>query len=284
MVPWRADDPRLHRPEPPRGWRWTRHGDVFVADTNNSRVVELTPGGVQTTLGFTGLSYPGGVAVDSAGDVFVADSANNRVVELTSGGVQSTVPLTGLSGPQGVALDSTGDMYVADTGNNRVVERTTGGVQSTLPFNGLVPALRGCGRPVGRRVRGRHRREPAGGAAVRWGAAHGRGTVVHLARLGAPSPRVRRRVSRCLRAGPDRVASRRRGGLADRSELLRRRGRDRHHLRDPWTGTSQQGSGGHYSFTVTATNTVTTASQLAGPDRRAAGGPGRPRGSGRSRR
>ena len=57
-------------------------GDVFVADTDNSRVVELTPAGVQSTLGFTGLVYPGGVAVDASGDVFVADTDNSRVVEL----------------------------------------------------------------------------------------------------------------------------------------------------------------------------------------------------------
>jgi hypothetical protein len=35
-------------------------------------VKKLTPGGTQTTLGFTGLNAPYGVAVDAAGTVFVA--------------------------------------------------------------------------------------------------------------------------------------------------------------------------------------------------------------------
>src|SRR5208283_4419573 len=49
-------------------------GDVFIADTGNSRVVEVPAGGgAQTTLtvsvGGVGLYYPYGVAVDRAGDV-----------------------------------------------------------------------------------------------------------------------------------------------------------------------------------------------------------------------
>ena len=51
-------------------------GDVFVADTNNNQIVELTPGadGTQTTLPITGLSFPNGVAVDGSGDVFVVNA------------------------------------------------------------------------------------------------------------------------------------------------------------------------------------------------------------------
>src|SRR4029077_4044486 len=61
-------------------------GDVFVADTQNARVVELPKGGSQTTLAFTGLSYPQWVALDAAGDVFVADTGKGQVLELTNGG------------------------------------------------------------------------------------------------------------------------------------------------------------------------------------------------------
>ncbi len=60
-------------------------GNVFIADTLNSRVVEVPPGclsaSCQTTVG-VGLDHPYGVAVDGAGDVFIADTLNSRVVEV----------------------------------------------------------------------------------------------------------------------------------------------------------------------------------------------------------
>ena len=49
-------------------------GDVFIADSDNNRVVEVPAGGgAQTTVG-SGLNYPSGVAVDGVGDVFIADT------------------------------------------------------------------------------------------------------------------------------------------------------------------------------------------------------------------
>jgi DNA-binding beta-propeller fold protein YncE len=67
-------------------------GDVFIADAGNGQVVEVTPGGIQTTVPATVLGSPQGVAVDGAGDVFIADAGNQQVVEVTPSGVQTTVP------------------------------------------------------------------------------------------------------------------------------------------------------------------------------------------------
>jgi hypothetical protein len=133
-------------------------GDVFVADTRNNRVEELSPGadgkladGTQTTLPFNGLNSPVGIAVDRSGDVFVADLNRIRVVELSPGadgkladGTQTTLPFTGLTYPQGVAVDASGDVFVVDTNTDRVLElspgadgKLSGGTQTTLPFTGL---------------------------------------------------------------------------------------------------------------------------------------------------
>ncbi len=61
-------------------------GDVFIADQNNGRVVEVPAGGgAQVTVG-SGLNQPTGVAVDGAGNVFIADNHNNRVVEVPTPG------------------------------------------------------------------------------------------------------------------------------------------------------------------------------------------------------
>jgi hypothetical protein len=68
-------------------------GNVYVADTYNSTIRKVTPGGEITTLAGLAGSYgtndgtgsaaqfclPMGVAVDSAGNVYVADTGNNAI-------------------------------------------------------------------------------------------------------------------------------------------------------------------------------------------------------------
>jgi sugar lactone lactonase YvrE len=120
-------------------------GDVFIADNDNNRVVQVLSNGSTQTLPASGLSSPQSVAVDGAGDVFIADWNNSRVVEVPwtgSGyGALTTLPTNGLSNPKGVAVDAAGDVFIADYFNNRVLELPwTGssfGPQITLPANGL---------------------------------------------------------------------------------------------------------------------------------------------------
>ena len=80
-------------------------GTVYVADTGNSTIREITPAGVVTTLagtaGATGsadgtgaaasFSSPSGVAVDSAGNLYVADRANSTIREIAPAGVVTTL-------------------------------------------------------------------------------------------------------------------------------------------------------------------------------------------------
>src|SRR5271157_302313 len=116
-------------------------GDVFIADSGHSQVVEVPAGGVQTTVG-SGLSSPLSVAVDGAGDVFIADTYHSRVVEVPAGGgAQTTLNVSvggiGLSSPNGVAVDGAGDVFIVDYGNNRVVEVPAGGGAQTTVGSGL---------------------------------------------------------------------------------------------------------------------------------------------------
>jgi len=111
-------------------------GDLFVAQALEGyeeppgSVFELprtgTGYGPPTTLPFSGLSIPIGVAVDNAGDVFVTDYGNQRVEELpkasTNYGSQIIVPTVGLSQPHGVAVDSSGNIIVADSFTGLVLE------------------------------------------------------------------------------------------------------------------------------------------------------------------
>jgi sugar lactone lactonase YvrE len=126
-------------------------GDVYIADTSNNRVVEVTAAGVTSTLNTGSLAGPTGVAVDGAGDVYIADTSNNRVVEVTAAGAASVlstgslapVPYgcgSALCEPFGVAVDSAGDVYIADFGDNRVVEVTAAGAASVLNVGSLILA------------------------------------------------------------------------------------------------------------------------------------------------
>ncbi len=111
--------------------------NVFIADSNNDRVVEVpADGGPQTTVG-TGLYYPEGVAVDAAGDVFIADTLNHRVVEVPAGGGSQVTTATGLDQPSGVAVDAAGDLFIAVQDANDVVEVPAGGGAQRFIGTGL---------------------------------------------------------------------------------------------------------------------------------------------------
>jgi len=131
-------------------------GNLYIADTGNSRIRKVTPAGTISTIAGNGtlgsagdgaaataasLHYPGGVAVDTNGNVYIADTYNHRVrVVAVATGVINTIAGTGTAGsagdrgaaaaaqlyhPQGLALNATGTLYVADTYNHRV--RSVGG-------------------------------------------------------------------------------------------------------------------------------------------------------------
>ena len=102
-------------------------GDLYVADTENSRVVKIAAGGAANVLstGNLTLSQPAGVAVDAAGDVYIADSMNSRIVEVSSTGTASVLQLSTINGaamsdPVAVAVDATGDVFVSDMGQDLI--------------------------------------------------------------------------------------------------------------------------------------------------------------------
>jgi len=103
------------------------HGNVYISDTQNNRVLKetLLPNGgyTESVVASSGLITPYGVAVDLNGNVYIADNGNNRVLQeapSAGGYVETVVTTSELSYPTGVAVDSTGNLYIADTGNQRV--------------------------------------------------------------------------------------------------------------------------------------------------------------------
>ena len=127
----------------PAGMVVDASGNIFVADTGNNRIVEITAQGVASILTITGLSpalsSPAGIAIDGSGNLYVADTGNSRAVEVSSSGAGSVIS-TGsvtLISPKGIVLDQSGDIFIADTGNNRIVEVPVGGVAVVLSISGL---------------------------------------------------------------------------------------------------------------------------------------------------
>src|SRR5208337_5224639 len=118
--------------------------NLFVADAGSGNIYEFTPGGAQSTFA-SGLSYPQGLAFNSAGDLFEADWGSGNIYEFTPGGAQSTFA-SGLLKTFGLAVNSAGDLF-ADDNNGNVYEFTPGGVQSTFA-SGLVYPIGLAFQPV----------------------------------------------------------------------------------------------------------------------------------------
>jgi uncharacterized protein (TIGR03437 family) len=140
----------------PQGVAVDSAGNLYIADTENNRVRQVTPGGAISTIAGNGLAgfaadgvqstntqmgNPTGVAVDTFGNLYVADG-NARVRKVFTSGLISTIAGTGvrgysgdggagtqamLSAPSGVAVSAAGNVYVADTLNNAVRLLQVGG-------------------------------------------------------------------------------------------------------------------------------------------------------------
>ncbi len=137
------------------------NGDIYVADTDDHRILKIS-GTTVTTFAGTGsqgndgdggpatvatLNAPHDVAVSSSGTVYILDSGNNRVRVVTPDGKIAAFAGTGAFGPRGdglaavnawlsfpeaIALDRNGDVFIADTFNQRIRVVTPDGIINTV--------------------------------------------------------------------------------------------------------------------------------------------------------
>jgi sugar lactone lactonase YvrE len=118
----------------PSGITVDANGNLYVADTNNSRVRKVTADGVVTTLPGEFGSFAG-VAVDPTGNVYI--TARGEVMQLSPsgatfemGGFMQTGSADGpanvvrFNNPISVALDGAGNLYVADFYNGTIRKGT----------------------------------------------------------------------------------------------------------------------------------------------------------------
>jgi len=139
----------------PSGVAVDSSGNIYIADTGNHVIREVS-GGIITTIagtntgGYAGdggaaidaeLTFPGGVAVDSAGNIYIADSGNNVIREIINGNIKTIVG-GGASGaflnnPNTVLVDKNFNVYICDTDGLRVLKFS--------PASGTVTVLAGNG-------------------------------------------------------------------------------------------------------------------------------------------
>jgi sugar lactone lactonase YvrE len=142
----------------PTGTAEDAAGDIFIADTADNVIREITPDGVIHRVAGNGvegsrlapgsatsseLDQPQSVAVEPNGSLIIADTGNNRVLVVTPTGKIAVIAGDGLAGykgdgrlgafaelnqPTGVAVDGQGNVYIADASNNviRRVDAKTG--------------------------------------------------------------------------------------------------------------------------------------------------------------
>jgi hypothetical protein len=151
----------------PYGIALSSSGKLYVADSGNNAVREMTRSGTDWTVGtiaglsgkpgtadgggsFAAFNFPTGIAIDSGGVLYIADQSNNsirKILPSPSGWSVSTlagqpqnpgsVDGTGTNAlfkkPWGIAVDAGGALFVADYSNSTIRE----GIPAAMP----VPEL-----------------------------------------------------------------------------------------------------------------------------------------------
>ena len=146
----------INRLQRPRGIAVDSSGNLWVADSQNNRVLcfsaPLSTGGMNASIvlgqhdfthfvdcrGIHHLYQPYDVAFDTAGNLWVADTSNNRAVRFDKpfiSGEDASIVLgqgsfdafsegrsqSRFNGPYGITVDGQGDVWVADSENYRIL-------------------------------------------------------------------------------------------------------------------------------------------------------------------
>jgi sugar lactone lactonase YvrE len=150
----------------PQGIAINLLGELYISDTDNHRICQITSGGELVTIagsttldsnfryvsGFingngigASFNFPTALVVDRIGNIFVADTGNNVIRRITKSNNVTTVAGSGqpffkdgrreqasFNRPTGIAIDSQNIIYVSDTGNNIIRRINTDGDVSLM--------------------------------------------------------------------------------------------------------------------------------------------------------
>jgi hypothetical protein len=150
-------------------------GTVYVTDTDNNTIRQITSAGAVATLaGLAGTAGsadgagsaasfhgPSGIARSGAGVLYIADTLNHTIRQVASDGTVTTLvgragsagsadgtgSAATFHGPQGLAVDTAGHLYVADTNNDTIrrITLATGAVTTVAGAAGTAGSVDGPG-------------------------------------------------------------------------------------------------------------------------------------------
>ena len=149
----------------PSGLAVNSSGDLYITDSQNSRILKLSSGNLILVAGsptgapgYTGdggpateahLNFPNAIAFDGAGNLYIADGLNFVIRMVNTSGIISTIAGNGVNGdsgdggsalsaeigqPYGIAVDASGNLYVSQL-NSVVRKIDTSGNISTVAGN-----------------------------------------------------------------------------------------------------------------------------------------------------
>ncbi len=133
----------------PRGVAVDDSGNLYVGDTGNHRIRQVTPDGVihtiagQGTAGFAGdggpgaaalLASPGGLFLDGAQALYIADTGNDRVRRLVPGSTTLSAPVT-TTNPAGISAANAASLLPGPVAPGEIIALTGTGLG---PANGVA--------------------------------------------------------------------------------------------------------------------------------------------------
>ena len=158
----------------PQGIAFDPNGNMYIADSRNNRIRQVSTSGIITTFAGNGTVSPGGgpsaygdgglatsaqlhlpmgVAVDVNYNVYIADTGDNTIRKVTTDGNIATIAgdsfpsyqgdaglaiAAELHGPEDVAVDSSLNVYIADTQNAYIRKVTTDGNINFIAGDGSI--------------------------------------------------------------------------------------------------------------------------------------------------
>lgn len=120
-------------------------GNIYITDTNNSRIRKISNTGVVSTFVASGvINTPYGITIDGSGNLYVSDPTHT-IKKVTpagmvtiyaglpgAGSVDGPIASASFNSPGGLAMDVSGNLYVADFNNKNIRKISTSGTVSTV--------------------------------------------------------------------------------------------------------------------------------------------------------
>jgi len=139
----------------PTGVAVDKGGNVYIADSGNNVIREVSGGNINTIVGGVAgqpLIDPETVLVDSSGNLYISEQSGYRISKYSNGNLtvlagNGNIGFSGDNGPgtdaslnepSGMALDSQGYLYLCDTDNGRIRK---------IAPDGIITTIAGLGNP-----------------------------------------------------------------------------------------------------------------------------------------